>query len=129
MDETEWLTSLVATRQEKRIEKAVVDRKIAEQRAKAREIDHDIREIEERIKVCKENKDKNIILTDHALLRYIERKYNIDMDKMREEILQPNVIAAIKCGAKALETNGVKFVFDKRTIVTTLLPYMNGKPL
>lgn len=126
MNET-WLNDLLAERQLRRIEKANVDRDIAANRAKARSLDHDLRELEERIKICRENKEQNIILTDHALLRYIERKYNIDIDKMRDEIMQPNVISAIKCGAKSIETDGIKFVFDKRTIVTALLPYMNGK--
>lgn len=59
-------------------------------------------------------------ISDHALLRYIERVLNIDVDELRSEILTKSVVQAIQAGATAVTVNGVKFVVNGVTIVTTL---------
>lgn len=39
---------------------------------------------------------KDVILTEHAMLRYFERAYGIDLDNMKDTILTEKDIEAIK---------------------------------
>jgi len=57
-------------------------------------------------------------ITDHALIRYLERKLGLDMDVIRAEILTDDLIAAAATlGGKC--TYG-KFVIKDNTVVTVL---------
>jgi hypothetical protein len=67
-------------------------------------------------------------ISDHALLRFIERILGIDVDALRGRILTQGVVAAIKAGASAVEVEGVKFVVKRGVIVTTLAPGQKFKP-
>ena len=51
-----------------------------------------------------------VSVTNHALLRYIERILGIDVEGLRTEILSANVIAAIEAGACSITVNGVRMV-------------------
>ncbi len=62
----------------------------------------------------------DIRLSDHALLRYLERVWGIDMDTVREEILTPQVVDAIRAGASSVRVNGAMLVVEDRVIVTAL---------
>lgn len=57
-------------------------------------------------------------VSDHAVIRYLERKYGFSFDDIREEIMTPTTIAAINAGANAVKVNSSKFVVKDKTIVT-----------
>jgi len=57
-------------------------------------------------------------VTDHAVLRYIERKYGFDIDAIRKEMLTPQVKAAMKVGAKGIKVDGGTFKLNGTAIVT-----------
>ena len=57
-------------------------------------------------------------VSDHALIRYLERKFNMDIESIRAEILTPDRIATIKAGAKQIAANGIKFVVKDQTVTT-----------
>lgn len=59
-------------------------------------------------------------LSDHALMRYFERIYKVDLDKVRAEIMTPAVISAIEAGAKAVIVNGLRMPIENYCIVTVL---------
>src|SRR5258706_4358828 len=59
-------------------------------------------------------------LSDHALLRYIERVYNIDIEPIKPKIMTPTVIPAIKNGASAITAEGTRFKIADNTIITVL---------
>jgi hypothetical protein len=61
-------------------------------------------------------------LSDHALLRFIERVHGIDTKVIRERILSPTVIEAIKAGASAVTVDGLKMKVVDNTIVTVYEP-------
>lgn len=122
-----WVSSLESERHSLRIEKAELDKNIHAFRKEASSVAAKLGELDAKIKFAKENKDARVILTDHAMLRYIERKYNINIDELREEIMTPNVVAAVRMGEKSIETNGMKFMIDGTRIVTSLLPWMTTK--
>lgn len=59
-------------------------------------------------------------ISEHALLRYIERAHGVDMTLLREHILSPRVVDAIRRGARSVRIDGVKFVIRNFKIVTVL---------
>lgn len=59
-------------------------------------------------------------VSDHALVRYYERKYGCDFDDVRGQILTPNVCAAIKSGAKSYTSEGMRYVIEDNKIITVL---------
>lgn len=59
-------------------------------------------------------------VSDHALLRYLERVKDVDIEAARAEILTPAVTAAIIQGASGVIVGKVKFVVSGATITTTL---------
>jgi len=59
-------------------------------------------------------------VSDHALLRYIERAHGIDIEALRDKVLTPNVITAIKTGASAVKSPIGTMVIKGNTVVTFL---------
>lgn len=59
-------------------------------------------------------------VTDHAVLRYLERVKGIDINAVRNE-LGHVVDTAVKMGAGAAVVDGIKYVLNERTIVTAAL--------
>jgi len=59
-------------------------------------------------------------VSDHAVLRYIERVLKFDIDAVRRQILTPERIGYIKAGACRINVDGTTFVVRDKTIVTTL---------
>lgn len=56
-------------------------------------------------------------VTDHAIVRYLERAKGFDIEAVRSHIAtlcQP----AIKAGANTLQAEGVRFEFNGSTVVT-----------
>ena len=66
-------------------------------------------------------------VSDHALLRYVERVIGVDTEALRAEILTDGVRAALKSGATGVTINGVKFIAKDGVIVTTLDQSMRPK--
>jgi len=56
-------------------------------------------------------------VTDHAVLRYLERVKGVDIDAVRVE-LGHIVDKAIEAGAGAAVIDGVKYILNDKTIVT-----------
>lgn len=69
---------------------------------------------------------KKKLVTDHAVLRYLERVKGMDIDAIRREILTPGVVASIKAGATAVIISGTRFQVTDGTIVT-VFPDVAGK--
>ncbi len=59
-------------------------------------------------------------VSDHALIRYLERRFKLDLDGLRAEILTPERISAIKAGAGRISVDGLKFIVKDNTIVTVV---------
>lgn len=57
-------------------------------------------------------------VTERAMLRYLERTGRIDLGKLKQEILSPKVVAAIKTGAASVQVNGMTFALGNNTVVT-----------
>ena len=59
-------------------------------------------------------------VTDHAVIRYLERVKGIDIERIRKEIETPTVRAALRIGASGVRSKGVQYVIKGGKIVTVL---------
>lgn len=66
-------------------------------------------------------------ISDHALLRYIERIHGVDVDAMKAALLTEAVVLAIKSGATAVKSPAGTMVIKGSTVVTFLDPDMRPK--
>lgn len=58
------------------------------------------------------------IITEHAVVRYMERKYGADFSIVREEMMTPGLRAAIDNGAAKYVHDGFEFVIAGKRVVT-----------
>lgn len=68
-------------------------------------------------------------VSDHAVLRYLERSIGLDVDAVREAILTPFVRAAIEAGAERLHmpAENVTLIVSRDGTVLTVVPVKGGK--
>jgi len=60
-------------------------------------------------------------VTDHAILRYIERCYGLDVEKIKREILEyPGLMQALEAGVTSYRVNGINFKCANGKIITTI---------
>lgn len=59
-------------------------------------------------------------VTDHAVLRYLERVKGFDIAAVRKEMLTPEVTSAIRVGAVSLKRDGVEYVLQDGMVITVL---------
>lgn len=57
-------------------------------------------------------------VSDHAIIRYLERKYGFTFEEVRKEILTEDRVSMIKAGAKSITHDGIRFVIVDNVIVT-----------
>jgi hypothetical protein len=55
---------------------------------------------------------RRIIVSDHAVLRYLERIIGLDLDQIRAK-LASEIAAAAATGARTVTTQGTTYVFEK----------------
>lgn len=66
-------------------------------------------------------------ITDHALLRYMERVHGIDIAALKSSLLNEAMIRAIKSGASAMKTPEGVFVIRGASVTTFLSHEMRPK--
>lgn len=57
-------------------------------------------------------------VSDHAVLRYIERHIGIDVEAIRDQLLTPQVISAMNIGCTGYKINGGTLKFNGKTVTT-----------
>lgn len=67
------------------------------------------------------------VVSDHALLRWLERHLEVDLEAVRASILTPERVAAIRCGAVLIHcrVEGVTLVVAQDGTIKTCLPTKN----
>ncbi|MBP1852706.1 hypothetical protein [Rhizobium halophytocola] len=58
-------------------------------------------------------------VTDHAVLRYLERRHGLDVASIREQIARA-CIDGVRYGATGVTHDGVKFVLQQERVVSCL---------
>jgi len=64
---------------------------------------------------------REVKVTDHAVLRYLERARGFDIEQVRRHVAAL-CAPAIKVGARSLRAEGVKFEFSRIGTVVTVVP-------
>lgn len=64
--------------------------------------------------------DKKPRVSDHAVLRFLERAQGFDVDAIRAQMLTPTVVSAINAGACAVQVGGIRMMVKDKTITTVL---------
>jgi predicted nuclease with TOPRIM domain len=57
-------------------------------------------------------------VSDHAVIRYLERKYGFVFDDVRSELLTPAVLEAMKVGCESVKTASGTLKLKGKTVVT-----------
>lgn len=57
-------------------------------------------------------------VSDHAVIRFLERKYGFDFEHIREEILTRSVKSMIEFGAESIKVDSGRFKVKDKKIVT-----------
>ncbi len=57
------------------------------------------------------------IVSDHAVLRFMQRRHGVDIEAIRAEI-RAAVETGVRYGASGVIADGVKFVLREETVVT-----------
>lgn len=65
-------------------------------------------------------------ITDHAVLRYLERHYGFDFETVRTGLLSETVKLAARMGAKSVKSDGGKLILQGARVVT-FVPNRNDK--
>lgn len=60
-----------------------------------------------------------IRVSDHAVLRYLERAHGLDVEAVRAH-LAGHAVSAVRLGAIAVRIDGVKLVIEDGVIVTVI---------
>ena len=88
------------------------------QRERTNEIGRKVRLLSRNLKDLKELSQEPVV-SEHALLRYIERVYDTDLSVLRREILSPDVLAAIQqYGNCTVNRDGYQIVVKDRVVIT-----------
>ena len=57
-------------------------------------------------------------VSDHAVVRFLEREYGFDFEAVRESLLTDTVIAAMDAGATSVKANGVTLRLKGKCVAT-----------
>lgn len=57
-------------------------------------------------------------ISDHAVLRYLERRYDFDFEGVRKELLSDKVKSAIRAGATGIKTHGGTLKISGNVVTT-----------
>lgn len=67
---------------------------------------------------------KRARVTDHAVLRYLERVMEVPVEQIRRQILTDGVVLAMALGAQSVRLKDHHVVIQGRVVVTILAPTM-----
>jgi hypothetical protein len=57
-------------------------------------------------------------VSDHAVIRYLERRYDFDFEHVRKELLTPTVIEAMEAGIESVKIHHGTLKIKGKTVVT-----------
>jgi len=67
-------------------------------------------------------------VSDHAVLRWLERNAFVDVESVRAEILR-QTRPALTSGATAVKVNGVEYRIQNGTVTTAIVKRSDPRPL
>lgn len=90
----------------------------------ASELGERLRRLREKIRIAKAN-DGDIHVTDHAIIRYLERILGIDIDMIRNKLRPPELIEKVKISNKKVihSINNFNVIVENKQIITVTTKY------
>jgi len=88
--------------------------------AQKKDLDNKVRSLQEVEKEARLVLNVKPVISEHAILRYVERVLGVDIKAIEDEILSPKIINAIETlhSGKIPFKNGMTLVVKDKTIVT-----------
>lgn len=106
---------------------AELEETLAGQKAVARQAQQRVSDTENRLRYVRAVEAKKALaetaeprVSDHALVRWLERVMGYDVEAVRASILTPERAEMIRMGATAIKANGVSLKVVDNTVVTIL---------
>lgn len=112
------------TRRQQEQELIYISRLVDDTRTLVAKAQRDLSMAENRQRILVEalapKQDGKVGISDHALVRYLEHRFKLDMVALKAEILTPIRVAAIKAGTNRIKVGGLKFIVKDNTVVTVI---------
>ena len=80
------------------------------------EIGEQIQKLEDELAALKQKPR----VSDHAVVRFLERKYGFDFEQVRSELLTDNVKQAMAAGARSVKQGGMTLRLENQCVVTVI---------
>lgn len=89
---------------------------------KIKEITQQISSIDKRIASIRQNlKSNKVNITDHAILRYLERVHGFDTEEVKNKLLTDKLRTSIQTYGKGkLKENGITYIFKDNSVITIM---------
>lgn len=103
----------------------VLREEVRELTDKIRELKEKVTAIHDELRAIKQVSDERASsdeprVSDHAMLRLLERVGGFDVEKLRQQVLSPERKAAIKAGASSIRFDKHRLIVKGGTVVTVL---------
>jgi uncharacterized coiled-coil DUF342 family protein len=99
----------------------LIIKEVEEKQQEASKLKKDMGQIKQQIDNLKSKADGNIIVSEHAMLRYIERVLGIDLDELQKKILDENDIKSVRAlGNCTYPKDGFKLKIKDGKVITVL---------
>ncbi len=114
------LKALETRRNKLQAEKKVLGQEINDKQGQFGIFNRKIKELQENIEALKKRAPKNIVVTEHAMLRYLERVDGLDLQELHDRILTPESQTIIdKLGTCRINTpDEVVLVVRDKNVIT-----------
>lgn len=97
--------------------------KLKDMKSCVAQMQREISETEKEIDLLKKtNHSEQLKVSDHAIVRYLERKLNYDIASIRNEIISnhKDMVSGYEGNCDFTDENGINFVFKNYTLVTII---------
>ena len=99
----------------------LIIKEVEEKQQEASKLKKDMGQIKQQIDNLKSKTDGNIIVSEHAMLRYIERVLGIDLDELQKKILDENDIKTVRAlGNCTYPKDGFKLKIKDGKVITII---------
>lgn len=95
-------------------------KKKVSRKLKIRRLEANIERCENKLKRMRSSEKKPVQISDHALVRWLERVHGIDVVSLKEKIVNEKDEEHIGMGAKKIKKHDHTLVIENNTVVTIL---------
>lgn len=82
---------------------------------------NNVKQLSDKIKKLEDNSNKDLVISEHAILRYLERIIGLDLNKLKKEIITNELKEVVKdwgSDSGSFIKKGVEYVIKNNVIIT-----------